>query len=439
MAEEKQLWGDGAEDMVYGKVPWGTEAIDWQERINMPRMREERAARVRAKMKEHGVAVLFLGEGDNRRYSTGIHAGILSTRIAGGAGYTIVFADYPTADTVDYHLDVALTMQARRHSPWIKPENIRTACSLASTQGEGAVKDHAKVQAKFMIQDLRDKRLGKEKVAFDAINPFLKAELESKGVQLVHDPDIMVEARMIKTEDEVNCLRMGGVNCDTAWGVLFENLRPGIVERELGALMAAAIFRRQQATSPIISLRSGPNTGPNWASHSPQDRVIEAGDLVFCDFINCGYSGYGSCYYRTFKCGLRPTQKEKDWYKQCREWLYAAADELKPGKTTADVAKKFPTCDVWGYNEEYESPIHALAHGHGITGHEYPWVGRSCSIDYPLPIYKGMTFAVETWMGNGRSGGVRIENVGVVTDKGWENLYGWPDEQITVPAHQLIW
>ncbi len=439
MAGEKLLWGDRASEMVYGKVPWGPEAIDWQERINMPRMREERAQRTRAKIKEHGYAVMCLGEGENRRYATAIHPGLLAGRITGAAGFTFVFADQPTAEMVDWELDGGLTLQVRRNCPWIKPENIFAVHSMAAAQGPEAVKDHAKKQAKNMVEQLRSRKLLKEKIAYDGLHPALIASLESEGVKLVQDSSIMVEARMIKTEDEVNCMRMGGVNADTAWGVLFRELTPGITERELGSKMAAAIFSRQQANNPTISLRSGPNTSPNYVSHSPQDRVIEPGDLVFADLINCGHSGYATCYYRTFKCGLKPTEKEKDWHKRCREWLYAAAAEIKPGKTTADAAKKFPTCDVWGFSEEYECLLNAIGHGHGLVQHEQPWISRTCSLEFPLPIYKNMIFAMETWMGDNRSGGCRIESVGVVTDNGWENLYAWPDEEIVVPAHQILY
>ncbi|MFH1169700.1 MAG: hypothetical protein V1691_03285, partial [Chloroflexota bacterium] len=106
----------------YGKVPFGPEAIDWQDRVNMARMREERPARARAIMKAHGFATMIVSRGPNRRYCTAVHHGLLSDAIPGASGVSIVFADHPTADTIEYCLEGNLTRQARIHTSWIKTE-----------------------------------------------------------------------------------------------------------------------------------------------------------------------------------------------------------------------------------------------------------------------------------------------------------------------------
>ena len=62
--------------------------------------------------------------------------------------------------------------------------------------------------------------------------------------------------------------------------------------------------------------------------------------------------GYKSCYYRTFKVGTKPTAKEKDWFKRCREYLYNGVEKLKAGNTTADVAKAWPTVSVFGFEND---------------------------------------------------------------------------------------
>ena len=58
-------------------------------------------------------------------------------------------------------------------------------------------------------------------------------------------------------------------------------------------------------------------------------------------------------------------------------------------------------------------------------------------MDYPQPLEKGMTIAIETWWGEDWVGGCRIENIGVITDTGFENLYAWPDDGITMAEHVL--
>lgn len=80
-----------------------------------------------------------------------------------------------------------------------------------------------------------------------------------------------------------------------------------------------------------------------------------------------------------------------------------------------------------------------LGHGVGLGQYEVPNLRRSTSIKYPQEIKKGQTIAMETWKGVERYWGVRIENMFLVTDKGAENLYMWPDEEITCPWKQRIW
>ena len=56
--------------------------------------------------------------------------------------------------------------------------------------------------------------------------------------------------------------------------------------------------------------------------------------------------------------------KQKDWYKQCYDWVYAALAEVKPGATTADAAKHFPEAKLWGYPGEEWAVCSQWGHGH---------------------------------------------------------------------------
>ncbi|NLG32806.1 MAG: aminopeptidase P family protein, partial [Syntrophomonadaceae bacterium] len=297
----------------------------------------------------------------------------------------------------------------------------------------------AKANADEIYQALKEKGLEKEPIAIDSHIPALKSLLEDMGLKFVVVYDEMEYARVIKTKEEIKCMQMAGLTADAAWGACAEYLRPGITENELAGYMAQALQGNGAQETFVVSLRTGPNTAPNYLSHSPVDRRILPGDLLTCDIIGPLYMGYRTCYYRTFKCGVKPTQKEKDMYKTIYDWLYDAMRAIKPGATTADVVKHWPSCDTWGYNEEYECWTNALGHGIGLKQYEIPAIRRSVSLEHPEVLEEGMTIAVETWLGEERIGGVRIENVIVVTDKGCENLYMWPDEEISCPQKQLIW
>jgi hypothetical protein len=89
--------------------------------------------------------------------------------------------------------------------------------------------------------------------------------------------------------------------------------------------------------------------------------------------------GYGSCTYRTFIVGRKPTAKEQDWYNEVRDRLDAVISEIKPGKTTADAAKHFPPATKWGYQSEVEILASEIGHGIGLgtsTGYDIPIINR---------------------------------------------------------------
>jgi Xaa-Pro dipeptidase len=138
------------------------------------------------------------------------------------------------------------------------------------------------------------------------------------------------------------------------------------------------------------------------------------------------------------KIGTKPTPKEKDWYKKAYDELMESCAAIKPGLSTADVAKKFLPPDHYGYKGEIENYGDSLGHGIGLTQHDMPWINRNVSFDAPIELKEGMTLAMETWYGEPFVGGCRIENVGVITKNGFENFYRWPDEGITVPTNAQI-
>ncbi len=417
------------------RLSWGPQAVDWQERININRLREERAARTRAEMKKRGIAVAILS-GDNQRYATSIVGSPSYIPAAITSVFAIVFAEYPE-DTIIYHTGEPIA-QIRLHCPWIKPENLRVAQRFGPTMRADAVEHFAKVTAKSIIQDLKEKGLDKERVAADPMVRPLQTALENEGIKLESAFEMMTEARKIKTVDEVNCMKIAGAIVDMGWAALWQNLVPGITEAELAGIVTGAVMKGAPVGLFMVAIKSGPNTAPNYAGMHPTDRIIQVGDLLIPDIYGCNYNGYRTCCYRTFKCGTKPTQKEKDWHKQAREWLYLAQEAAKPGATTADIAQQFPPCSLWGAESEAERNILAVGHGLGLAQHEYPSISRRVSLDYPQPIEKGMVIALETWWGEDWVGGCRVENVGVITDSGFESLYTWPDEGITVAQHSLL-
>jgi Xaa-Pro aminopeptidase len=133
--------------------------------------------------------------------------------------------------------------------------------------------------------------------------------------------------------------------------------------------------------------------------------------------------------------GRKPSAKETDWYKQVLDRLDGIIDAAKPGASTADLAVNFPPSSTWGYKDEAEVLTMEIGHGIGLYGYELPVINRQWSLKHPQILEAGMTFAVESREGREGEGGVRLENMVVVTETGAEVMDHFPrDEILTAPA-----
>jgi len=180
---------------------------------------------------------------------------------------------------------------------------------------------------------------------------------------------------------------------------------------------------------PHAGFKSGPNTFDVYHIRGI-DRLVQLGDLCYVNLCSSNYMGYRICIYRTFIVGRKPNQKEKDWYKKTYDRMYSVLGEIKPGATTADAAKHFLPASTWGYAEERATLVAEVGHGIGLANYQQPSISRLWSLDHPQTFEPGMVIAVEVRDGEPGYGGVRVEEMALVTDKGHEILTTWPAEEI---------
>ena len=429
-------------DEVRKAVRHGTMGVDWQGRIDFTQLREGRFAKATARLKEEGVAAIICTLSENKRYLTSCRSG---TNTGGPEeSFAIIFTDSPLSEAIVYEFG-STWLAEKEHITWIKPENYRPFASpWFHSKGKPYLVHHAKETAEMFKRDLAAKGVEKEKIALDAASGLQRTAYEDVGLNLVDGFHIMQEVRSVKTPEEIECLKIAGAVADIGYGSIMQNLRPGVRNSDIQAAGWDAMARAGYMIEPhmVVSVRSGPETAPNYILRMPSDRIIQPGDLVYTDVAGVAYNGYRTCYYRTFKVGTKPTEQEKDWYKKCREILYDAVDVLRDGVTTADVAKKWPPYTAWDIPNEACAVGNAMGHGIGLSQYDMPFIARENSIDFPQDIKTGMILAMETWWGqndivNGWRGGCRIENTWVVTEKGHENLYAMPDTEILCPAHAI--
>lgn len=419
---------------AYGRSP-PFQAQDWMEPVNMSNLRNGRLARAKAALfeKHKFGALLSLNEWNTRYITstytppwTGSNSGLRYSLLVRGDEHPIVYEQGDIA----YH--------TQRSSPWMPAANIRYAITgmgwIARCMGDSA---HKAAVLRFVDQILPElKRAGvqKEVLALDFSDPYIGAAFEAKGVKVSGEGfNVMLEARKTKLQEEVDCLRNTCVIGDTMFQALVDTARPGVSENEVLGEAFKACYKNGGEVHSGVFVTSGPYSWPNlrhWTGRRLQHR-----DVLYMDVYNTAWNGYKTCYYRTFSLG-EPSKATKAAYKRAYDWLYDAINIIKPGVSSKDIAMKWPPGpEIWGdigVVHEDQTAGNNWAHGIGLTLYEAPLVWRGCSIDHPMEIEEGMTFAIETQEGDGEGQGVRIEEVIRVTKTGVEFLSKWPIKEITV-------
>lgn len=407
----------------------GTMAVDWEERIDVKRMRRERKERALDRLQDSELGSMLLINDPNVRYVTGL-------AMTGGSGadhYTLLTEDGDVVhwDTADH------ASNQRFNCPWL--DDIRYACpglgNVPRASGSASARDWLKDKmAETVYTAMEEYGVDREPMGIDVGNGTLIEKFENRGVDVDTSAatDIMLDARKTKTRDEIECLRQVAAICEAGFQKITESAKPGKRESEVwGDAVSELWGHGAMAQGGYVT--SGPNTWPKHQANTT-DRMIRPNDLVYADFYNIGYLGYRSCYYRTFSMG-EPTQAQKDAYEKARDDLYDVLERIEPGATTDEICKGFPDrdgehMDWYDADEFWQMTTNHWAHGLGLQLYETPLIWRGLSPDHPIEIEEGMTMAVETMQPAERQG-VRVEEMVVVRENGVEILSEWPVSEIT--------
>ncbi len=380
---------------------------DWQYRVDFERLRKDRLQRAREEMTKRNLGALVLFAGANVRYVTGSYQGNWKYNIniryvvLPNGGEPVLF------ETAGSDLQCAII-----DLPWMEGR-IRPA--MTWQWAEGAVPMMADKMVKTIIEVLDQYGLRKEQIGIDNFDmPALEA-FQKSGLKIVNGWPAISAARVVKTRDEIELLKMASSIGDAAmWKIKYEWLKPGVREREIEAKVHEFMLERGCEIIYDIIVASGGNTSPyrRWAT----DKLIRQGDLVIVDINAVGPSGYFIDFVRCFKVASKMTSKEIDLYHEVYDSMYAGVENLRPGKTTADVVRPFMKYD----DDKYGTvTLQQFAHSIGLTLYEGMWMSRAYSLDYPAEIKENMYFAIETFAGHpGLQQTVRLEENVLVTKEG---------------------
>lgn len=396
---------------------YGTMGVDFEERVNFDRLRRERLEKAKAALKASGLGSLVCYDFDNIRYITGTSVGEWCRNkmnrycILPSGGEPLLFDPATPAKKVA--------------CPWIADRVFPAVGSMrgAIPPETGSVEKVAQDVYKW----LKEYGVEKKPVGMDIADIPLVRALEKKGLEIVDGQETMLEARIVKTKDEIELLKVSAAMVDAAYEEVVRAIRPGARENDLVAVANYHLYKLGSDLVECVNSVAGERGKPH--PHTFSDRIIRPGDMVFLDIMH-SYMGYRTCYYRTFVCG-KPTKEQLKAYELAWKWLKDSIDAVKPGGTTADVAKAWPTPKAFGLKTEDEAFLLQFGHGVGMSIWEKPVISRLFSLDHPYPIKEGMVFAMETYCPSADGkGAARIEEEVVVTKDGAERIFRYPIEEL---------
>ena len=381
-------------------------SIDPYTLLNGERLRRERLQRMLEAMERHDVNALLLHKDGNIRYATDAR----STFTFGRRGFT------PAIVTRDGQIFIVTSAPEGKPQQMPQEHVIPRRWSLDT-----------------LVKDIKGSLglLGRGRIGVDVLNVALSQALQRElpEATLVNGEAVMQEARLIKTPDEVQCLRLALTISQAALHQAVEHLRPGIRETDL-----AAVFQRrctdfgvhvtvnegvfcaqpQRKEDILHAFKEAP-----WRRLT-SDKVLQEGDVVVLSG-GAMYRGYAGEVGRTWFCASqsRPKPEQRDLHRRWLDVYLKMLEECHPGRTASMLRKAAQTMGPL--------PPRGVAHGLGM-GYEPPIVGTTLGKEFEerWVLQPGMVLVLEPAVWSEGAGGYLAKETVLITERGPEPLGRFP-------------
>jgi Xaa-Pro aminopeptidase len=400
----------------------GHMGVDYEQRVDFARLRDYRLGRAKASLDASDCGAFLLFDFYNIRYTT-------QTWIGGALGDKMIrYALLARGkDPVLWDFGSAVKHH-QQYSQWVPTENYRAGFlgfrgAVAPTVGLMA---DAVTEIKSLLVEAG---VADQPVGVDIVEPAFLFEMQRQGLTVVDCQQLMLDARVIKSQDEIILLNQACAMVDGVYQDIVEMLKPGVRENQIVAHANKRLYEMGSDQVEAINAISGERCNPH--PHNFTDRLIRPGDQAFFDIIH-SFNGYRTCYYRTFAVGSS-TPAQRDAYTKAREWMDRGLAGIKAGVGTDEVAALLPKAEEFGFENEMAAFGLQFAHGLGLGLHERPIISRLNSMKEPVELQVGMVFALETYCpaSDGFSA-ARIEEEVVVTPDGPQILTLFPAQDLVV-------
>jgi Xaa-Pro aminopeptidase len=367
-----------------------------------------RLNRLRTELAKRDFAGALLADPINIRYATGTRNMAVWTMHAPGR-YVFVATDGPVVlfeFGTSRHVTSSGPMidQQRTSTPWfyfLCGPRVEEKAAIWAEELASLVERHGG----------RNRRLG-----VDRCEPWGAAQLVGRGIELFDVQEAIERARVVKTAEELECLRLSMDVCDIAIERIRAGLRPGLTENQVWSILHETNIAHDGEWIECRLLASGERTNPWFQECS--NRVIEAGDIVSFDTDMVGPFGYLADVSRTFVCpGRKPSAEQRKLYELAQDQVSFNAGLLRPGLSFREFAERcWPVPDAFAKNRYM-----MMVHGVGMVD-EYPsvaYVQDFADWGYDGMFEENMVVCVESYIGeSGAKEGVKLEQQLLITATG---------------------
>jgi len=383
--------------------------------VDMDQVHAYRLGRVRQMMREAEVALCVLTNPVSQRYAADhCQFSIFQTRIP--FCYLMLPADGPLAMYGTYK-----ESSARIHS--FRPGGFRNHFDAGLDLSDQGRRLAAEIRAFLAEQGNHDPY---PRIACDRLNPGAAAALLQAGFDLVDAETLVERARTVKSAEEVALIRYAIAVAEAGMTSMQAALVPGVTENRLLSHLHQVNIAEGGEWFDCRILVSGARTNPWYLEAS--DKAIAAGELVAFDTDMIGPFGYCADISRTWLCGegaASPVQRAL--YRHAYEEVQHTASVIRPGMSFAELSSR-------AFRRRADLIAHrytCMAHGVGMTD-EYPKIPYPEDWEtsgYDGTIAPGMVLSIESFSGSDGGGeGVKLEEMGLVTETGFEILSTYPFE-----------
>ena len=275
------------------------------------------------------------------------------------------------------------------------------------------------------IEDLSKSFFKSKKIAIDVINGPAVTALNEAGIEVVDAKFILEQARVIKSPEELICMKAAIEVAEIGVTKMRNELKAGMTEDELWSILHKTNIEHGGEWIECRILSSGERTNP-WMQES-SNKVIQSGEIVAFDTDMVGPYGYCADISRTFVEGHRFNNEQKQLYNMATDHINHNARLIRNGVSFREFTEK-----SWKLPEEYYGNRYScVVHGIGLCD-EWP------QIKYPTDggqregfFEKNMTITVETYIGKvGGKEGVKLEQQYLVGENNLELMSHHPLEDI---------